>query len=316
MTARLAMLGPQRHTVTAGQIAQLFAPTGTIATINAGWQEREAEDAELDEVLGGRSVNLSLYGRANRVWGDDPLLRAAHKDLQARLHLLRESYNVRLARMMDAWSAVEDLEGDPEILDPERIAALESMRELDARHLHRVQQLRERYEPDIRPRDHAGLQQQRHEIAALIEEASAIVVAGGHVAVLINRLRLFDLEPLIRDKPIASWSAGAMALSDRIILFHDTPPQGTGNAEVLDAGLGIASDVVVLPHARERLQLDDRRRVSRFARRFRPAICAALDDGEGIERLQGRWVPLRGGDAPLGGARCLSPDGHVEELAA
>lgn len=315
MAAPIALLGPQRHIVTAGRIAQLFAPTGTVATINAGWQERETEDAELNEVLGGRGINLSLYARATRMWDDDPHLRAAHKDLQARLHLLRESYNVRLARMMDAWSAVEDLEGDPEILDPERVAALESMRELDARHMHRVQQLREQYEPDIRPRDHTGLQHQRHEIATLLQDASAVAVAGGHVAVLINRLRLFDLAPLIRDKPIVAWSAGAMALSDRIVLFHDTPPQGAGNAEVLDAGLGIASDVVVLPHAKERLQLDDRRRVSRFARRFRPSICAALDDGEGVERLQGRWIPLQRGDAPLA-ARCLSAGGHVEEVAA
>lgn len=316
MAARIALLGPQRHTMTAGRVVQLLSPTGPVATINAGWQERESEDTELDEVLGGRTVNLSLYSRASRVWDDDPLLRAAHRDLQARLHLLRESYNVRLARMMDAWSAVEDLEGDPEVLDPERIAALESMRELDARHMHRVQQLREQYDPDVRPRDHAALLQQRAEIASLVERASVVVVAGGHVAVLINRLRLFDLGPLLRDKPVVSWSAGAMALSDRIVLFHDTPPQGTGNAEALDAGLGIASDIVVLPHAKERLQLGDRRRVSRFARRFRPAICAALDEGEGIERIQGRWVPLRGGDPTLSGARLLSPEGHVEDLAA
>jgi hypothetical protein len=67
-----------------------------------------------------------------------------------------------------------------------------------------------------------------------------------------------------------------MALSDRVVLFHDSPPQGPGAAEVLDAGLGVATGIVVLPQPETRLRLDDAARVELMARRFSPATCVAL----------------------------------------
>lgn len=82
--------------------------------------------------------------------------------------------------------------------------------------------------------------------------------------------------------PIIAWSAGAMALSDRIILFHDRPAQGRGDAELLHRGLGLLPGVAPLPHARSRLLLDDPARVALFARRFAPAACVALDERCGV----------------------------------
>jgi hypothetical protein len=67
-----------------------------------------------------------------------------------------------------------------------------------------------------------------------------------------------------------------MALSDRVLLYHDDPPQGPGASEVLDAGLGLLPGVVVLPQPEQRLQLDDRDRVQRLVQRFAPARCLAL----------------------------------------
>ena len=63
------------------------------------------------------------------------------------------------------------------------------------------------------------------------------MIAGGHVASLLNRLKLFDVLGLAAGKPIFAWSAGAMVLTDRIVLFHDYPPYGSDIAQVLDAGL-------------------------------------------------------------------------------
>ncbi len=66
-----------------------------------------------------------------------------------------------------------------------------------------------------------------------------MLIAGGHVAVLLNRMRLFRLGEELAKKPLIAWSAGAMALSERIVLFHHHAPQGRRDAELLDAGLGI-----------------------------------------------------------------------------
>ena len=146
-------------------------------------------------------------------------------------------------------------------------------------------------------------------LAEQLEECEAVAIAGGHVAVLVNRLFMFDMRRLIGPRPVFAWSGGAMSLTERVVLFHDSPPQGQGNAEVLEAGRGWAVGVVALPHARRRLRLDDRARVALFARRFEPALCLVLDDG----------AALALGDAGYradAGVRRLTTDGGVEPLGA
>jgi hypothetical protein len=87
-----------------------------------------------------------------------------------------------------------------------------------------------------------------------------------------------------------AWSAGAMVVSDRIVLFHDSPPQGRGNAEVFGAGLGLFPGVVVLPHARRRLMFHNHDRTSVFARRFAGATCIALDERCWVKFEGARWT--------------------------
>src|SRR5690606_41913723 len=65
-----------------------------------------------------------------------------------------------------------------------------------------------------------------------LDNVETVVITGGNVAILINRLRLFGLGNMLKAKNVVAWSAGAMALCDRIVLFHDNPPQGRRNPEV------------------------------------------------------------------------------------
>ena len=89
-----------------------------------------------------------------------------------------------------------------------------------------------------------------------------------------------------------AWSAGAMALADRIVLFGDRSPRGPGHAEVYGSGLSLLRDVVLLPHARARLLLDDTPRMAVFARRFAPARCVPLEAGTRIDvSADGAWPP-------------------------
>ena len=81
-----------------------------------------------------------------------------------------------------------------------------------------------------------------------------------------------------------------MALTDRVVLFHDDAPQGRRDAEILDTGLSLAQSTVVLPHARTRLDWTRQTRMMLFARRFSPAACIALDSGTKLEFADGRLV--------------------------
>lgn len=308
-TKKLVLLGPQSRLVTAGEIVADLWPEGRIATITAGWQEREPEDEEMNSVLGGRTDNLRLYGRAETAAVADPELQDAHRSLQETLKLVRRAYNVRLSKLMDAWAALQDMRGEPAVLDPDRVSALESVRRLDAEHLERVADIRAEFFERWRPGERDAIAAQSGEIETQLADASAVAIAGGHIAVLLNRLRIFGLDRLLADKPIIAWSAGAMALAQTVVLFHDHPPQGPGHAEAFDRGLGFFDDVVPLPDGSRRLALDDAGRTGRLARRFAPARCVLLDDGSRLDRAGRKW---KVGET----TRRITSEGTVAEVAA
>jgi hypothetical protein len=307
----VTLLGPQRLTPTLANAVRGSGVEGDVAVVTAGWQEREEEVDELREHLGGRVVNLRLYARAEEVFRRDRVLARAHRQRQERLQRMQELYRLRLAYAMDAARALLTRRGEAEVLNPERDAAVAAVRELDRVHLERVRAVNQELEAALEPLQRAAVARQREEIAAALSGCAAFAVAGGHVAVLLNRLRLFGLAELVGERPVFAWSGGAMALGERLVLFHDDPPQGPGNAEVLEAGLGLFTGLLPLPHARRRLKLDEPLRVGLFARRFGDLACVAMDDGAILRGEGGRWLPI-GGD----GSRRLLPDGSVEELVA
>ena len=313
VSRRLVVLGPQHGAATlATAIDDLVAdgdiPDGkVVATVTAGWQDREGDLDALE--AGTRELrDLGLYERANRVADRDPELAAAHETTQRRLKELRRAYNLRLRGGMATWSALWRMAGDEEVLGPEREDALASIRALDLRHLGRVAEVRAEYEESFTPLERESVAIERAEIDDILAGAGALVVAGGHVATLLNRLRMFGIAESTASLPVIAWSAGAMALAARVVLFHDRPPWGPGHAEAFENGLGVIEGLVPFPHASRRLELDDRPRMARLARRFQPAECVLLDPGARLDRRKGKWsanedtlvLDARGGRAALG----------------
>jgi cyanophycinase-like exopeptidase len=144
-----------------------------------------------------------------------------------------------------------------------------------------------------------------------LASAAALVVAGGHVGVLAEVLHLFNVaaswQSFAEGPAVIAWSAGAMAMADRIVLFGDRSALGPGHAEVYGSGLSVVRDVVLLPHAKARLLLDDAPRMAVFARRFAPAVCVVLEAGTRVEVASDGGLPA--------GARVLGLDGHVSSLS-
>jgi hypothetical protein len=218
---------------------------------------------------------------------------------------MQDFYRVRLEHAAQAARAVAVRSAEPALVAEEAQVSLELFRTIDREHLARCRAVLGAFEAEVRPRERRVLAGHIEELRRVIEPTGAIVIAGGHVAVLLNRLRLFAIAELAGGRPIVAWSAGAMALTDRVVLFHDDPPHGQAISELLDAGLGLARDLVVLPEPRLRLRLDDRMRVGELAGRYAPAACVALDHGAQI------WVD--GGRAVrAASARRLDPDGSVQ----
>jgi len=312
MLSSAIFLGPQRHVRTVRAAIEALVPghhSGPIAAVTAGWEEREAEDQELREHVGRTLVNLGIWGRVERIFEEDTELLAAMRQRHDTLRSVQELYRLRLNGLMDSTHELFRRAGDEALLAPERKDALAMVRQLDEQHTARVAQIHAEFETRFRPHERNAVLHHRRELQRLLRDASCLLVAGGHIAVLLHRLRLFDVFGLYGDRPVIAWSAGAMALCQRIVLFHDEPPQGSSCAEVMEAGFGLVPGVVALPHARKRLHTHDALNVQVMARRFAPAFCALLDEGSRIDWNGRRWWAQPGSNR-------LGEDGSVVEAFA
>jgi hypothetical protein len=300
----IVLCGAQHAEPSAPRVLRELGAGGQVALIAAGWQEREAEPGTVAD-LGAAVVELGLHRRGEQVFADDPGFAEAYKARQLKLRLMQEAYRVRLEHAAAASRAVAVRSADPALAAEEQAASLELFRHIDSEHLARCRAVHAAFEDEVGQRQRAAVARHLDELRAAIEPTSAIAIAGGHVAVLLNRLRLFGIAELAGARPIVAWSAGAMALTERVVLFHDDPPHGQAISEVLDAGLGLAPGLVALPEPRLRLRLGDRARVGELAARYAPATCIALDHGAQIWVDAGRAV--RAVDAQR-----LDPSGSVE----
>jgi len=292
---RIVLLGPQRRPTLEGVARSLGlagpGAGGPVAAITAGWQEREPDDALLVTLLEGQAVNLALYRRWLDVRDRDPEYRAGEQRLAGVLAELQELYLLRLDYALQAVYAVQRRSGAASASGDALGEAVEAVRELDAAHLRRVNEARLEFFDRLRPHDRPVIAEHRAEVSAVLADAAALVIAGGHVGVLAEVLHLFNVAAVVRSRVIA-WSAGAMALADRIVLFHDRSVLGAGHAEVYGSGLSLVRDAVLLPHARARLLLDDTPRMAVLARRFAPARCVPLEAGTRIDvSADGAWPP-------------------------
>jgi hypothetical protein len=307
---RVILLGPQRRPTLDAAVRSLgpaLAPDRPVATITAGWQEREADHGELSRLLGGRDVNLLLHKRWLDVQDRDAEYAAGERRVQEVLAELQDVYLLRLDYALRAVYALQRHEAGGRFQADSVAEAVAAVRELDAAHLHHVNAVRHEFFERLRPHDRPVIAEHRAAVAGALGDAAALVVAGGHVGVLTDVLHLFNVAAALGSRMVIAWSAGAMALTDRVVLFGDRSPHGPGHAEIYGSGLSVLRDAVLLPHARARMLLDDTPRMAVFARRFAPARCILLENGTRVDAGDGGYPP---------GTRVLAEDGHVTSLEA
>ena len=206
-----------------------------------------------------------LYARSEDVFARDPELFRAHRERQERLRELQELYRLRLAHLKRAARELAARDGDPELLEPERAASIAgaararrpppgahprpsttSSRPLGARSSARRWRA-------TSPRSGAPWIAPRRWRSPAATSRSCSTACGCSASTAWSRGR--------RSSPgrPARWRS-----AERVVLFHDSPPQGQGNAEVLEAGLGCARRRAAAPRA---TATDARRSAARRAAR-------------------------------------------------
>jgi hypothetical protein len=289
-----ALLGPQQLKQSLRPAVAAVAKPGPLAIITAGWQEREDQDEEFAAMLGRPTVNLKVYARTDALLAADPELAAAHRARQDTLRQMQEFYRLRLERCIDASLDISRKSAGTPLEDDERKWSVSQLRRLDDEHVQRCRAMRREFEVALKPFERPAVIAQREEVRKLLRLVDTVVIAGGHVAALLNRMRLLGLETLISNHALIAVSGGAMVTGERVVLFHESPPEGEGVSEVLEEGLGLHRGVLPLPNPKMRLKLDDRERVSWLARRYAPAKCVALDQGEWVRFDGDTWHKAEG----------------------
>lgn len=302
-TARaITILGPQRRP-TLDQVVPTLEPGAPIAMVTAGWQEREPDDAELDTLLGGRGVGLGLHARWLDVLERDREFARAELEHRAVLDELQLLYLAQLDHALRALYTVAQRAADrPRSRDVALADAMAVVRLVDDQHVTRVAAAHADFWSAWRPEERPIIAEHRDQVRMLLNSAAGLVVAGGHVGVLVRVLHLFRVAPFV-PATVVAWSAGAMALTERVVLFHDRAPQGPAHAEIFDEGIGFVGGAVLLPHARRRLRVEDATRMAVLAKRFSPATCVVLDDGVRIDLTPDGGLP--------DGVRVVGTDGRI-----
>lgn len=291
----ITLLGPQpRDFRDVAEHVQSLDFDGRIALITAGWQENELDHGALVQAINHDVINLELHARSEQVAAREQEFVQAWARRQKRLRHLQEFYRVRIESIDDAAHTINVRHVSEELREEQRSLTVSQLRHLDREHLSRCKRVCDAFDELHQPAKRPALIEHRRQIAELLDTCGLVVISGGHVVALLNRLLLFDLPRHLQSKPIIAWSAGAMVLTDRIVLFHDHPPFGKNLAQLLDYGLGFCPNVVALPDVSRRVNLDQQAGIGRFARRMAPARCLGLDPGASLSFENGKLTATNG----------------------
>jgi hypothetical protein len=298
------LLGPVTDGAPVAAELTALGVDGPVALVTAGWEEGERNEAELNRALGGVTRNLGLFGRRLDIMESDPEYAAADRTLRALAADMREVYLVQLRYALRGVDAVRQHAAKARRLaGGELDEAIETVRGIDERYAARLAAAHDEFYTTMRPHDREVIAKHRAEVAALVAECAAVAVAGGHVGVLTEALHLSNLGAVLGDRPLVTWSSGAMAVAERVMVVDDNDLADRPD-EVLTAGIGVVHGVVPLAAARLRLRMEDRNRLAVLARRVAPRVCVLLDPGDRLP-CDSAGVP----DFQL--ARVVAPDGTV-----
>lgn len=163
------LLGPQRLCpMVDGEIARLGLE-GSVASITAGWQERETEDADLRVALRDRSINLELHRRGDEVFAEDPELFKAHRAKQDVYTTSRMSHRVRVAAGKERAGVNFETCRSPTKYVPTKSMLLSvRTRDADAHHLHRIAEIEAEFIDRHKSHERDAVARHREEIQTVV----------------------------------------------------------------------------------------------------------------------------------------------------
>lgn len=278
----LALLGEQLERPDFAAVLDRFGIAGPVALVSAGWEEDETDDEWVRKAAGRTVVNALLYELADRLFAADPEVLQLLRTRQDELRRLREVNKVQLDHLLAVARELLRREFAGEDVGVPVKTTLEQVRTVDREYLVLTDEVISRYDRQIDPKARPSVCGYRDQVLERVHRCEALLIAGGHVGVLLNRLSLSRLLKHLA-VPVIAWSGGAMAMGDRLVFYHQFIPHATGDAELSRHGMKWFHSLLPFPRADERIKLDSQIEVALLARRFQPDVCLALDHDSVLE---------------------------------
>jgi hypothetical protein len=300
----LVLLGQQREVPRLQAVLDRCNISGPVGLVSAGWEEDEEDDQWVRDAVDVPVVNSQLYGLADALFQRDPQVIELLRERQDRLRELREINELQTEHLCtvarELWRRLDTHAG---ALGPLQ-QTIEQLRSVDDSYLDAITTVIVEYDHRIAPKERLSVLDYRHKVLERLHECQALLIAGGHVGVLLNRLNLCRLLQHVQ-LPIIAWSGGAMALGERIYFYDHFLPHTKREVELSRRGMSLFSGAQVFPRASHRLHLDDPGELGLLARRMK-SPCLLLNEQSEIA-----WSAS--GELHVANVRCLDDLGGIKE---
>ena len=198
MTGKIHILGPQRPSPNLPNIIERHLPDGPLAVITAGWRIDEIDISALERDLNRPLYLLPLYGWFDRLGAKEPELASLHSERQIKIKSYKKVYNLQLRAAFDLWTKIAELaEENPELYSMDEKDALAAVRITDRRAIERQDLIRKEFDQLNTPWTHTVTMPYHDKIKNTLKKCRGLIIAGGHVAVLRNRLFFFGRDKLL-----------------------------------------------------------------------------------------------------------------------
>lgn len=300
----LVLLGQQRESPRLQKFIERCGLSGPVALVSAGWEEDEEDDQWVRDAVDVPVVNSRLYSLADDLFQLDPEVLQLLRERQDRLRALREVNELQLEHLgtvaRELW---QRLERNAAAVAPWH-QTLAQIQDVDTRYLKAVSGVIKEYDRRIAPQQRRSVLDYRRAVLERLRGCQALLIAGGHVGVLLNRLnlcRLLKHLPL----PIIAWAGGAMALGERVYFYDHFIPHAQREVELSRQGMALYRGLQLFPRAAERLNLADPCELAILAQRL-PNRCLLLDQHSEI-----MWSA--NGDLSVAHVRMIDAQGEILE---
>ena len=186
MSGKIYIMGPQSPNPNLPEVLEKNLPEGSLCVISTGWRHDEEDIDALESDLDRELTCIPLYRWFDSLGAKEPALSKQHAERQRLIRKFKKMYRMHLHTLLDLWQETQDWQEDG-FFDAEEEQACKAVQNMDKHALERLENLRGLFPDLAKPWTHPSAAPYYSKIKEAFEKSSGLLIAGGHVAILLGR---------------------------------------------------------------------------------------------------------------------------------